>query len=51
MKFALILMIKNEEKILKRCLEAVEKVVDCFCICDTGSTDSTQEVAKEFLKT
>jgi len=44
-------MIKNEEKILKRCLEAVEKVVDCFCICDTGSTDSTQEVAKEFLKT
>jgi hypothetical protein len=51
MKFVLILMIKNEEKILKRCLEAVEKVVDCFCICDTGSTDSTQEVAKEFLKT
>ena len=51
MKFVLILMIKNEEKILKRCLEAVEKIVDCFCICDTGSTDSTQEVAKEFLKT
>lgn len=44
-------MIKNEERILKRCLEAVENLVDCFCICDTGSTDSTQEVAREFLKT
>jgi glycosyltransferase involved in cell wall biosynthesis len=44
-------MIKNEERILKRCLEAAEKVVDCFCICDTGSTDKTVEVAKEFLST
>ena len=49
--FALILMIKNEEKILKRCLEAVENFVDCFCICDTGSTDNSLEIAKEFLKT
>lgn len=44
-------MIKNEERILKRCLEAVENVVDCFCILDTGSTDKTVEIAKEFLKT
>ena len=44
-------MIKNEEKILKRCLEAVENFVDCFCICDTGSTDNSVEIAKEFLKT
>jgi len=44
-------MIKNEEKILKRCLEAVENLVDCFCICDTGSTDNSLEIAKEFLKT
>jgi len=49
--FALILMIRNEEKILKRCLEAVENVVDCFCICDTGSTDKSVEIATEFLKT
>ena len=50
MKFALILMIKNEERILKRCLEAVSDFVDCFCICDTGSTDKTVEVGNEFLK-
>lgn len=51
MKFALILMIKNEERILKRCLEAVENVVDCFCILDTGSTDKTVDIANDFLKT
>lgn len=51
MKFALILMVRNEERILKRCLEAVESFVDVFCICDTGSTDKTCEIAEEFLKT
>jgi glycosyltransferase involved in cell wall biosynthesis len=51
MKLVLILMIKNESKILKRCLEAVEKLVDCFCICDTGSTDNTVEIANDFLST
>ena len=44
-------MVKNEEKILKRCLEAVANVVDCFCICDTGSTDNTVNIANEFLET
>jgi len=51
MKLVLILMIRNEERILKRCLEAVEGLVDAFCICDTGSTDKTCEIAEEFLKT
>jgi glycosyltransferase involved in cell wall biosynthesis len=51
MKLALILMVRNEEKILRRCLEAVENVVDCFCVCDTGSNDRTVEIAEEFLKT
>jgi tetratricopeptide (TPR) repeat protein len=49
MKIVLILMIKNEEKILKRCLEAVSSVVDCFCICDTGSTDNSVSIANEYL--
>jgi glycosyltransferase involved in cell wall biosynthesis len=50
-KFVLVLMIRNEEKILKRCLEAVKDVVDAYCICDTGSTDTSREIAAEFLKT
>lgn len=50
-KFVLILMVKNEEKILRRCLEAVEGFVDGFAINDTGSTDKTVDIAHEFLKT
>jgi len=51
MKFVLILMMKNEEKILLRCLESLKDTVDAYCILDTGSTDRSVEIAKEFLKT
>lgn len=50
MKLVLILMVKNESRIIRRCLEAAEKVVDAFCVCDTGSTDNTKEIAKDFLQ-
>jgi glycosyltransferase involved in cell wall biosynthesis len=43
-------MIKNEEKILLRCLQAMEGIVDMYCILDTGSTDSSVEIAKKFLE-
>ncbi len=51
MKFVLILMVRNESKIIQRCLEAVGSVVDAFCIHDTGSKDNTIELANEFIKT
>ena len=51
MKFVLILMVRNESKIIQRCLEAVESVVDAFCVHDTGSADNTIELANEFIKT
>ena len=51
MRFVLILMIRNEQKILLRCLEAVADLVDAYCICDTGSTDASCETASGFLKT
>jgi glycosyltransferase involved in cell wall biosynthesis len=51
MKVVLILMVRNESRILQRCLKAVEDSVDAFCIHDTGSTDNTCEIATEFLKT
>jgi len=50
MKFVLILMVRNESRILERCLKSVESFVDAFCIHDTGSTDNTVEIAKEFLE-
>ena len=50
-KFVLILMVKNEEKILQRCMSAVEGLVDAYVVTDTGSTDKTVEIASEFLET
>lgn len=51
MKLVLILMVRNESRILERCLRSVEGVVDAFCIHDTGSTDSTCALAKDWMKT
>ena len=42
------MIVKNEEKMLRGCLESAEKVVDEIVIVDTGSTDRTVEIAKEF---
>lgn len=48
-KFVLISMVKNEEKILERCLKSVEGLVDAYVITDTGSTDKTTDIAQNFL--
>lgn len=42
------MIVKNEEKYLRGCLESVKGVVDEIVIVDTGSTDRTLEIAKEF---
>lgn len=42
---SLCMIVKNEEKILKRCLDSVADLVDEIIIADTGSTDATREIA------
>lgn len=44
------MIVKNESKIITRLLESVSKYIDCYCICDTGSTDNTIEVIETFFK-
>lgn len=41
------MIVKNEAKIIERALRAAMEVADCFCICDTGSTDATIEVIQK----
>ena len=48
-KIILLLMIKNESKIIERCLERALEYVDAISILDTGSTDNTVEVCNAFL--
>ena len=47
MKINLVMIVKNEERSLKRCLQAARPVVDEMIVVDTGSTDRTAELAKE----
>lgn len=42
------LIVKNEERVLGRCLNSLKSIADEIVIVDTGSTDHTKEVAKEF---
>jgi tetratricopeptide (TPR) repeat protein len=43
------MIVKNESKIIKRLLESVLPIIDCYCICDTGSTDNTIEIIEQFF--
>ena len=43
------MIVKNESKIIFRLLETVLPIIDTYCICDTGSTDMTKELIKEFF--
>eukprot|EP01084_Bolivina_argentea_P038958 72009_1 len=52
-RIGLSIIIKNEESVLPRLLNSLksEFELDYYQFCDTGSTDSTIEIIKEFLKT
>ena len=44
----LCMIVKNEEKVLKRCLESIRDLMDEIVIVDTGSTDRTKEIAAKY---
>ena len=48
MTLSLCMIVKDEEEMLPRCLEAVRSAVDEIVIVDTGSTDRTVEIAESF---
>ena len=47
---SLCMIVKNEEKILDRCLRTVADLVDEIVIVDTGSTDATKAIAARYTK-
>ena len=42
------MIVKNEERVLRRCLDSLKGLYDELVIVDTGSSDSTVSIAKEY---
>lgn len=48
MTISLCMIVKNEEKVLARCLDSAKDIADEIVIIDTGSTDKTKEIARKY---
>lgn len=48
-KLALSMIVKNEAPNIQRCLESVAPFINYYVVCDTGSTDNTKEIVKNFF--
>lgn len=46
----LVMIVRNESKVIKRCLDRVKDKIDYWVIVDTGSDDNTIEIIRETLK-
>ena len=43
------MIVKNESQCISKCLDSVKQFIDYYVICDTGSTDNTEEVVRKTL--
>lgn len=50
MTISLCMIVKNEEKVLARCLDSVKDIFDEIVIVDTGSYDKTKDIAKKYTR-
>ena len=46
----LVMIVKNEAEVIKRCIDSVKDHIDYWVICDTGSTDDTKNIIKQITK-
>lgn len=44
------MIIKNEAPVITRCLASVKHLIDHWAIVDTGSTDGTQDIVRNFMR-
>ena len=49
-QLSLVMIVKNESKIIERCLDSIKPIIDSIIISDTGSTDNTIEIIDSFFK-
>lgn len=44
------MIVKNESEIITRLFDSVISIIDCYCICDTGSKDDTVQVINDYFQ-
>ncbi|MEI5915465.1 glycosyltransferase family 2 protein [Bacillus albus] len=47
MKLSLVMIVKNEEKNIERCINHIKEYVDEIIVADTGSTDNTKSILEK----
>ncbi len=47
-EISLCMIVKNEEKVIERCLNSISDIIDEIIIVDTGSTDETKNIASQY---
>jgi len=43
------MIVKNESRVIQRCLGSLKNIIDYWVIVDTGSSDGTQEIIRSFM--
>lgn len=46
----LVMIVKNEEAVIARCLDSVKSLIAYWVVCDTGSTDATRSIVRSALQ-
>jgi len=49
-KICLVMIVKNEHRVMPRCLAALKPHIDCWVIMDTGSTDETVQTIDRLME-
>jgi glycosyltransferase involved in cell wall biosynthesis len=49
-KICLNMIVKDESRVIKRCLESIKPLIDYWVIVDTGSRDDTKKIIKKCLQ-
>jgi glycosyltransferase involved in cell wall biosynthesis len=47
---SLCMIVKNESKIIEKCLNSIVDYLDYWVICETGSMDGAQSVIKKYFE-
>jgi tetratricopeptide (TPR) repeat protein len=48
--FCLCMIVRDEAPVIRRCLDSVIHMTDCYVICDTGSVDNTMEIIEDYFQ-